>query len=46
VLDILITLQGSVTEHIHECPLLQARLFDYDYLRWKQPIFSNSSLWA
>jgi len=39
VLDILITLHGSVTEHIHECPLLQARIFDYDYLRWETGYF-------
>ena len=39
VLDILVTLHGSVTGHIHECPLLQARIFDYDYLRWETGYF-------
>jgi len=39
VLDILVTLHGSVTEHIHECPLLQARIFDFDYLRWETGYF-------
>ncbi len=39
VLDILVTLHGRVTEHIHECPLLQARIFDYDYLRWETGYF-------
>ncbi len=39
VLDILVTLHGTVTEHIHECPLLQARIFDYDYLRWETGYF-------
>ncbi len=39
VLDILVTLHGAVTKHIHECPLLQARIFDYDYLRWETGYF-------
>jgi len=39
VLDILVTLHGTVTEHIHECPLLHARIFDYDYLRWETGYF-------
>lgn len=39
VLDILVTLHGTVTEHVHECPLLQARIFDYDYLRWETSYF-------
>lgn len=39
VLDILVTLHGRVTEHVHECPLLQARIFDYDYLRWETSYF-------
>jgi NDP-sugar pyrophosphorylase family protein/aminoglycoside/choline kinase family phosphotransferase len=39
VLDILVALHGSVTEHVHECPLLQARIFDYDYLLWETGYF-------
>jgi NDP-sugar pyrophosphorylase family protein len=39
VLDILVTLHSRVTKHIHECPLLQARIFDYDYLRWETSYF-------
>jgi len=39
VLDILVKLHTRVTEHIHECPLLQAQIFDYDYLRWETRYF-------
>ncbi len=39
VLDILVKLHAKATENIHECPLLQARIFDYDYLRWETGYF-------
>lgn len=39
VLDILVKLHTSVTEHVRECPLLQARVFDYDHLRWETGYF-------
>jgi aminoglycoside/choline kinase family phosphotransferase len=39
VLDILVKLHTRVTEQVHECPLLQERLFDYDYLRWETSYF-------
>jgi NDP-sugar pyrophosphorylase family protein/aminoglycoside/choline kinase family phosphotransferase len=39
VLDILVKLHTRVTEHVHECPPLQARIFDYDYLRWETNYF-------
>jgi len=39
VLDILVKLHGRVTRHVHECPLLQARIFGYDYLRWETGYF-------
>ena len=39
VLDILVKLHTRVTEHVHECPLLQTRIFDYDYLRWETCYF-------
>ena len=39
VLDILVKLHTKATEHIHECPLLQTRIFDYDYLRWETGYF-------
>ncbi len=39
VLDILVKLHAEATENINECPLLQARIFDYDYLRWETGYF-------
>ena len=39
VIDILILMQTLVTEHIAECPLLQSRIFDYEYLRWETSYF-------
>ncbi len=39
VLDILIKLHSRVTEHVDECPLLRARIFDYEYLRWETNYF-------
>jgi NDP-sugar pyrophosphorylase family protein/aminoglycoside/choline kinase family phosphotransferase len=39
VLDILIKLHGRVTGHVAECPLLQARVFDYEHLRWETGYF-------
>jgi NDP-sugar pyrophosphorylase family protein/aminoglycoside/choline kinase family phosphotransferase len=38
-LDILVKLHSRVTEHVKECPLLHARIFDYDYLRWETNYF-------
>jgi aminoglycoside/choline kinase family phosphotransferase len=39
VLDILVKFHTSVTDHIRECPLLQARVFDYEHLRWETGYF-------
>jgi aminoglycoside/choline kinase family phosphotransferase len=39
VLDILVALHGLATAHIHECPQLRDRIFDYDYLRWETNYF-------
>jgi NDP-sugar pyrophosphorylase family protein len=39
VIDILIMMHTIVTEHIAECPLLQDRIFDYEYLRWETSYF-------
>jgi len=39
VLDILVKLHANATENIHDCPLLRARIFDYDYLRWETGYF-------
>ncbi len=39
VIDILVNLHSYVTEHAKECPMLQSRIFDYDYLRWETNYF-------
>jgi NDP-sugar pyrophosphorylase family protein/aminoglycoside/choline kinase family phosphotransferase len=39
VLRSLVTLHTTATAHVDECPLLQARIFDYDYLRWETTYF-------
>jgi NDP-sugar pyrophosphorylase family protein/aminoglycoside/choline kinase family phosphotransferase len=39
LIDILISLHTTVTEHISECPLLQNRIFDYEYLQWETDYF-------
>ncbi len=39
VIDILILIHAVATEHVSECPLLQNRLFDYEYLRWETGYF-------
>jgi NDP-sugar pyrophosphorylase family protein/aminoglycoside/choline kinase family phosphotransferase len=39
VLDILIPVHTTATGHVHECPLLNTRIFDYEYLRWETTYF-------
>jgi NDP-sugar pyrophosphorylase family protein len=39
VLDILVALHSRVTQHVQECPLLEQRIFDYDYFRWETAYF-------
>jgi NDP-sugar pyrophosphorylase family protein/aminoglycoside/choline kinase family phosphotransferase len=39
ILDMLLTLQTTATDHLSECPLLQERVFDYDHLRWETSYF-------
>ncbi len=39
VLDILVMLHSRATDHVHECPLLQDRIFDHAYLRWETNYF-------
>ncbi len=39
VIDILVKLHTRVTRHVHECPELQSRIFDYTYLRWETGYF-------
>jgi NDP-sugar pyrophosphorylase family protein/aminoglycoside/choline kinase family phosphotransferase len=39
VLDVLISLHTTVTDHVSECLLLQSRIFDYSHLRWETGYF-------
>jgi len=39
VIDILVLIHTVATEHVSECPLLQERIFDYEYLRWETDYF-------
>ena len=39
VLRSLVSLHTTATAHVGECPLLEARIFDYDYLRWETTYF-------
>jgi NDP-sugar pyrophosphorylase family protein/aminoglycoside/choline kinase family phosphotransferase len=39
VLKSLVAIHAVATEHVDECPLLQARIFDYNYLRWETTYF-------
>ncbi len=39
VLDVLVSLHIDATRHVHECELLENRLFDYDYFRWETGYF-------
>jgi len=41
VLDQLVGLHGAATEHVAECPQLEERIFDYDYLRWETAYFMD-----
>jgi NDP-sugar pyrophosphorylase family protein/aminoglycoside/choline kinase family phosphotransferase len=39
LIDILVLIHTVATEHVSECPLLQNRIFDYEYLRWETDYF-------
>jgi NDP-sugar pyrophosphorylase family protein/aminoglycoside/choline kinase family phosphotransferase len=39
VLKSLVAIHAVATEHVDECPILQARIFDYNYLRWETTYF-------
>lgn len=39
VIEILILLHTTATEHVNECPLLKNRIFDYEYFRWESNYF-------
>ena len=39
VIDMLILIHTTATEHVSDCPLLKNRIFDYEYLRWETGYF-------
>jgi len=39
VLDILVIIHTTATEHVSECLYLKDRIFDYEYLRWETGYF-------
>ena len=39
VIDVLILIHTKTTEYAAKCPLLQDRIFDYEYLRWETDYF-------
>lgn len=39
IIDVLATLHTTVSDRVSECPLLESRVFDYDYLRWETAYF-------
>jgi NDP-sugar pyrophosphorylase family protein/aminoglycoside/choline kinase family phosphotransferase len=39
ILDIVVLLHTTVTDHVSECTLLEQRVFDYDHLRWETRYF-------
>jgi aminoglycoside/choline kinase family phosphotransferase len=39
VLDMVATLHVDASHHVHECELLENRIFNYDYFRWETSYF-------
>lgn len=39
VLDIAVSIHTTAARHIHECPLVQERIFDYEHFRWESEYF-------
>jgi NDP-sugar pyrophosphorylase family protein/thiamine kinase-like enzyme len=39
IIDALIHIHTEATEHVSECPLLEERVFDYEYFRWETEYF-------
>jgi NDP-sugar pyrophosphorylase family protein/aminoglycoside/choline kinase family phosphotransferase len=35
----LLAIHATATDHVDECPILAARIFDYNYLRWETTYF-------
>jgi NDP-sugar pyrophosphorylase family protein len=39
ILDALLLIHLDATDRVHECPLLENRLFDHDYFKWETDYF-------
>jgi hypothetical protein len=39
IIDTMVTIHTTVTDHVSECPALSKRIFDYDHLRWETEYF-------
>lgn len=39
VIDVLVLIHTSVSEHLEECPMLKERIFDYEHFRWETDYF-------
>lgn len=35
IIDIMVIIHTTVTDHVSECPMLMSRIFDYAHLRWE-----------
>jgi NDP-sugar pyrophosphorylase family protein len=39
VIDVLVLIHTSVSEHLEECPMLKERIFNYEHFRWETNYF-------
>ncbi len=39
VIDVLVLIHTSVSDHLEECPMLKERIFDYEHFRWETNYF-------
>ena len=39
IIDVLVLIHTSVSEHLEECPMLKERIFDYEHFRWETNYF-------
>lgn len=39
VIDVMVAMHTTATEHVSECPLLEGRVFDYEHFRWETDYF-------
>ena len=39
IIDILVLIHTTLTDHVNECPILKSRVFDYEHFRWESNYF-------